>query len=93
MPSSSSSSTFADDQFLQPTNENYFSFEELKSCESESSQSTYYSPNSSLVDLQTMVQELDEINNTNNNNNTLFNEGKYDEIFFFVFFFSYSVVT
>ncbi|CAF1161740.1 unnamed protein product [Adineta ricciae] len=70
----------SDDQLLL-TNENYFSFEEIKSsCGSESSHSNYFSPNSSLVDLQTMVQEFDEINNNNhnnNNNNSLFNEGKH----------------
>ncbi|CAF0777051.1 unnamed protein product [Adineta steineri] len=70
----------SDDQLLL-ANENYFSFEEIKSsCGSESSQSNYYSPNSSLVDLQNMVQEYDEINNNhnnnnnNNNNNLLFHE-------------------
>jgi hypothetical protein len=66
----------SDDQLFL-TNENYLSFEEPKSCESESSHSNYYSPNSSLVDLQNMVQDFDDINNNNNNNNTLFNEGKH----------------
>ncbi|CAF1512856.1 unnamed protein product [Rotaria sp. Silwood1] len=67
-----SSSSTCDDQLL-PTNENYFSIEEIKSCESESSQSNYYSPDSSLDDLDNMTHEIDEINN-NNNNHILFNE-------------------
>lgn len=68
----------SDEQLVLP-NETYFSFEEIKSCGSESSQSNYYSPNSSLIDLQNMPQDFDEIanNNYNNNNNTLFNEGKH----------------
>lgn len=69
-------SSTSDEQLFNP-NDNYFSFEEIQSCASESSQSNYYSPDDSLVDLSTMVQELDEINNTNNNNNTLFIEGKH----------------
>ncbi|CAF3229974.1 unnamed protein product [Rotaria sp. Silwood2] len=68
------SSSTCDDQLL-PTNENYFSVEEIKSCASESSQSNYYSPDSSLDDLDNMPHEIDEINNHNHNhNNTLFNE-------------------
>ena len=39
------------------TNDNY------RSCESESSHSIYLSPNSSLFDIQNMVQEFEEINN------------------------------
>ena len=79
VPTSSSSSSTADEPFLL-ANENYFSLEEIKSCGSESSHSNYYSPNSSLVDLQNMVQDFDEMsnninNNNNNNNTTLFNEG------------------
>lgn len=34
-----------------------------RSYESQSSPSIYLSPNESLIDLQTMVQEFDEINN------------------------------
>ncbi|CAF4215149.1 unnamed protein product [Rotaria socialis] len=61
-------STTSDDQLL-PANENYFSVDEVKSCESESSHSNYYSPDSSLVDTENMPQEADETNNINNNNN------------------------
>ncbi|CAF3925191.1 unnamed protein product, partial [Rotaria magnacalcarata] len=62
------SSTNSDDQLL-PANENYFSVDEVKSGESESSHSNYYSPDSSLVDIENMSQEADETNNINNNNN------------------------
>jgi len=80
-------SSTSDDQLLL-TNESYFSFEEIKSYESESLNSTYYSPNSSLVDIENMVQEFDEINLTNNNsNNTSFNEGKHDFFYFFLVFY------
>jgi hypothetical protein len=51
-------STF--DEQLLITNDNY------KSSESESSHSLYLSPNDSLIDIQNMVQELDEINNHSN---------------------------
>jgi hypothetical protein len=43
-----------------------------RSYESQSSPSIYLSPNESLIDLQTMVQEFDEINNQ------LFIDGKQD---------------
>ncbi|CAF1146701.1 unnamed protein product [Adineta steineri] len=45
------------DEQLLITNDNYRSFE------SESSPSIYLSPNSSSIDIQNMVQELDDINN------------------------------
>jgi hypothetical protein len=77
-------SSTSDDQLLL-TNESYFSFEEIKSYESESLNSTYYSPNSSLVDIENMVQEFDEINLTNSNMS--FNEGKHDFFYFFLVFY------
>ncbi|CAF3707147.1 unnamed protein product [Rotaria sordida] len=63
------------DDHLLPPNENYFSIEEIKSSESESSHSNYYSPDSSLDDLENMSHEIIEINNNNNNNILLKEEG------------------
>ncbi len=47
--------SISDEQLLLSAND--------KSYDSESSPSIYLSPNSSVIDLQTMVQEFDEINN------------------------------
>ncbi|CAF1123837.1 unnamed protein product [Rotaria sordida] len=63
------------DDHLLPPNENYFSIEEIKFSESESSHSNYYSPDSSLDDLENMSHEIIEINNNNNNNILLKEEG------------------
>ncbi len=47
--------SISDEQLLLSAND--------KSYDSESSPSIYLSPNGSVIDLQTMVQEFDEINN------------------------------